>query len=209
MNQGSLKIYKPFGPSVAKVIMPTELVDALNKYTEEVINDQKKSENLNWGDNLVGAVTQEFELEREFMDKIKWNEFISAGVRAWIFNSQKKKITEFNPMTTWIVRQFKNEYNPTHHHNGHISGVGYLKVPKKNHEINNKNQYDGQLHLIHGSKAFLSDSTFTVEPKVGEFWFFPHYLMHTVYPFKNSDEERRSISFNARVDDKIFNIFDL
>ena len=43
-----------------------------------------------------------------------------------------------------------------------------------------------------------------VKPKVGEFWFFPHYLMHTVYPFKNSDEERRSISFNAKIDDKIF-----
>ncbi len=26
--------------------------------------------------------------------------------------------------------QFENEYNPIHYHDGHISGVGYLKIPK-------------------------------------------------------------------------------
>ena len=29
-----------------------------------------------------------------------------------------------------MVRQFKDEYNPIHYHDGDISGVGYLKVPK-------------------------------------------------------------------------------
>ena len=28
----------------------------------------------------------------------------------------------------------------------------------------------------------------------------PNYLMHTVYPFSDTDEERRSISFNAQID---------
>jgi hypothetical protein len=28
--------------------------------------------------------------------------------------------------------------------------------------------------------------------------------MHTVFPFKDTDEERRSISFNANIDKKIF-----
>ena len=29
--------------------------------------------------------------------------------------------------------------------------------------------------------------------------------MHTVYPFTDTDEERRSVSFNANVDEKIYN----
>jgi hypothetical protein len=33
-------------------------------------------------------------------------------------------------LKTWVVRQFSNEYNPTHWHGGHISGAGFLKVPK-------------------------------------------------------------------------------
>jgi hypothetical protein len=31
--------------------------------------------------------------------------------------------------------------------------------------------------------------------------------MHTVYPFSNSKEERRSISFNAKIDDEIYNVY--
>ena len=46
-----------------------------------------------------------------------------------------------------------------------------------------------------------------IKPKVGDFYFFPHYLMHTVFPFRGSDEERRSISFNATIDEDIFNVY--
>ena len=41
---------------------------------------------------------------------------------------------------SWIVRQFQNEYNPLHLHSGHISGVGYLKVPKNMGETFQKNK---------------------------------------------------------------------
>ena len=32
--------------------------------------------------------------------------------------------------------------------------------------------------------------------------------MHTVYPFKGTNEERRSVSFNAKIDDDIYNVFE-
>ena len=54
---------------------------------------------------------------------------------------------------------------------------------------------------------FLSPSTYNIIPKVGDFYIFPNYLMHTVFPFKNSNEERRSISFNANIDDDIYNVY--
>ena len=54
---------------------------------------------------------------------------------------------------------------------------------------------------------FLSESYLSIKPEVGDFYFFPHYLMHTVYPFKGTKDERRSISFNAKVDDEIFNVY--
>ena len=47
-----------------------------------------------------------------------------------IYNSDKQKIKRFNLISSWIVRQFQNEYNPIHFHDGDISGVGYLKIPK-------------------------------------------------------------------------------
>ena len=60
---------------------------------------------------------------------------------------------------------------------------------------------------MHGSKMFLSNSLLSIEPKVGDFYFFPNYLMHCVFPFKDSSEERRSISFNALIDENIYNVY--
>ena len=122
--------------------------------------------------------------------------------------TNKRKITQFNIINSWIVRQFQNEYNPSHWHGGHVSGVGYLKVPKTLGETSQKNKtmnYNGKLEMVHGSKAFLCKPTFRVTPRVGDFYFFPHYLMHSVYPFSQCDDERRSVSFNANVDQSIFN----
>ena len=76
--------------------------------------------------------------------------------------------------------------------------------PIQNTKTNNTN---GNLQLVHGSNMFLSPVTLDIKPKVGEFIFFPNYLMHTVYPFKNKNSERRSISFNASIDDDIYNIY--
>ena len=53
---------------------------------------------------------------------------------------------------------------------------------------------------------FNSKSTFTITPKVGLMFLFPAYLMHQVYPFY-SDEERRSIAFNANIDEDIYNVY--
>ena len=121
-----------------------------------------------------------------------------------------KKMKKFALLDSWVVRQFKNEYNPVHYHNGHVSGAGFLKLPKsfgeyvQKEEKKEKDFLGGTLALINGQRSFLSQSLFTIKPEVGDFYFFPHYLMHTVYPFKDTDEERRSISFNAVIDTDIF-----
>ena len=107
----------------------------------------------------------------------------------------------------WVVRQFTNEYNPVHYHDGHISGVGYLKIPKfVSKNMKKKSKTDGTIDFINGNKMFLSDSIYNHQPKVGDVILFPNYLMHTAYPFKSSGE-RRSFSFNLEIDSKIANVF--
>ena len=92
-----------------------------------------------------------------------------------------------------------------------IRDRGYLKVPKtfgkSPQPDSKKNNNNGKIELIHGSRQFLSDSSFVISPEVGYFYFFPHYMMHTVYPFNGTDEERRSISFNATIDEKSFYVY--
>ena len=202
-----LEVLRPFGPTIAKIKMPQDLVDKLNEYTESILGDENKQDKLNYGDKLAGNVKQEFVIEPDYSQKIGWGKFLAESVSDWIYKTNKRKITKFNLKDSWIVRQFKNEYNPSHWHTGHVSGVGYLKVPKTFGETSQNNKTvnnNGKLEMIHGSKAFLCKPTFRVTPRVGDFYFFPHYLMHAVYPFFNSDEERRSVSFNADVNHDIF-----
>ena len=37
-----MKVIRPFGPSIAKVKIPNELVESLNKYVDEIILDENK-----------------------------------------------------------------------------------------------------------------------------------------------------------------------
>jgi len=206
-NENNGMVIRPFGPSIAKVIMPKELVNKLNKYVDKIILDEEKSKKLDLGHSLAGNVKQEFKLEKDFMDSSGWAKFLVNNSLQWILSSINRKITKFNLIDSWIVRQFENDYNPLHMHGGHISGVGYLKVPKNFGKYSQKTKdvnKNGTLSLVYGSEAFMSHSTFNVTPKVGEFYFFPHYMMHVVYPFRDTNEERRSVSFNARIDEDVF-----
>ena len=203
-----IQILKPFGPSIVKAKIPEKILNDLNKYIDDIVESKTKSNELNHGQKLIGDVTQEFKLENEFSKKIGWIDFLASCTSKWIELVANKKITNFKMINTWVVRQFENEYNPVHWHNGFISGAGFLKVPKSfGHYVQEKKKpyFGGTLNLIHGSNQFMSNSLYTITPEVGDFYFFPNYLMHTVYPFKGTSEERRSISFNAFIDDNIYN----
>ena len=210
-NKLQYRLIKKFGPSIFHVRIPEDILKRLNNYVDETIKDEQKIKGLDVGKNLVGDVTQEFMLEHEFIKKSGWYAFLSFCVNQWIKLETNKEIKKFEIKNSWVVRQFQNEYNPTHWHGGHISGAGFLKVPSNmgKHSQKDKNlaYRGGNLQLIHGSRMFLCHSTIDLVPSVGDFYFFPNYLMHTVFPFKDTNEERRSISFNAVIDDEIYNVY--
>ena len=205
------KNLRVLGPAVLRVKIPDKIIEKLNEYIDNTVKNKSKIEKLNYGEKLVGDVTQEFLLEIEFVKSSGWLDFLANCSKIYTELNEGKKISKFNLLDTWVVRQFKNEYNPTHWHGGHISGAGFLKVPKilgdsvqKKKDINYRG---GNLQLIHGSRMFTCPSTYNIIPEVGDFYLFPNYLMHTVFPFKGTDEERRSISFNATIDDEIYNVY--
>ena len=199
------EIIKPFGPSIVKIKIPDEIIKEMNFFVDGIIKDKERLEKFNEGPKLAGNVYQEFLLDTDFMKKIKWGDFLGSACNDWVWREKNLTLKSFQIIKSWIVRQFKYEYNPIHYHSGHISGVGYLKVPNNLGETSQKNKKvnnNGKLILIDGSKKLFSSPTYTITPKVGDFYLFPSYLMHTVYPFSNSDEERRSVSFNARIDEQ-------
>ena len=198
-----LKVLSPFGPKIAKLRFSKQLIDKINFEVDQISSNRSLAKKLDYSKKLVGQVKQEISLPKSFIKK-NLDKIIAKNIKDFINKTLGKKPKIVKIKNFWIVRQFSNEYNPIHFHDGHISGVGYLKVPKdmgKTIQKNKKVQHNGKLVLIDGSKKFLCSPTYVITPKVGEFYFFPSYMMHTVYPFSDTSEERRSVSFNAKIDD--------
>ena len=209
MSEDRLQLITPFGPSIAKVKIPEKILKSLNDHVDEIRASKKMSEKFDAGKSLIGNVSQEILLSQEIIKESGWLTFLANATRARIQGVLRTEITKFNINNSWVVSQYANQYNPVHWHNGHISGAGFLKLPSTFGETfqKDKKNLNGKLTLIHGQRAFMSDAQYKITPKVGDFYIFPHYLMHVVYPFKDTDEERRSISFNAVVDEKTFDVF--
>ena len=200
----SFEILKPFGPSIVKVTIPDQVIIEMNKFVDDLSKNEEKMSSLDHGRHLAGNVTQEFRLDVDFMKKIKWAEFLGKSCQKWLLEGHNISIKQFDIIASWVVKQFKNDYNPIHYHSGQISGVGYLKVPENMGQTSQKSKtvnYNGKLVLIDGSKKFVCTPTYVITPAVGDFYLFPSYMMHTVYPFSDTSEERRSVSFNAKIDD--------
>ena len=86
----NLQIFRPFGPSIAKITMPQELVKKLNDYVDVTIADENKVSKLDHSHQLAGKVKQEFLLENKFMQEIKWGEFLGKAVKTWLQHDPKK-----------------------------------------------------------------------------------------------------------------------
>ena len=200
-----MKIISPFGPKIAKLKLSSNFIKNLNKEVDRILTKKNLIEKLDYSNKLVGQVKQEFQIPKSFIKK-NLEKTIYKEVNKYIFKSLGKKISMIKIKNFWVVRQFNNEYNPIHFHDGHISGVGYLKIPKFVLKNRKETNIDGSIDFINGNKMLLSESIYNHQPKVGDMILFPHYLMHTAYPFK-SNGERRSFSFNLEIDKKIANVF--
>ena len=192
-----MKSFKPFGPSLGKGRLSKKIIKCINKIIDKsVINKEN-----DYSSKLVSQIKNEIKLSNNFVKKNLSKELIK-NIKKFLIKSDSSKIKEIKIINLWIVRQFKNEYNPIHYHEGQLSGVGYLKIPKSmtNNKIvkNKKVKTNGTIDFINGQKNFLSKSIYNLNPKIGDLVIFPNYLMHTTYPF-NIDGERRSFSFNAKI----------
>ena len=192
-----MKNIKPFGPSIGKTRISKKFLDVLNKEFDE----KSKSKKVDYSSKLASQIKKELKISDKFIKKYLDKE-LKKNIIKFLSNEKIKKIKEIKILNLWVVRQFKGEYNPIHYHEGDLSGVGYLKLPKgmtNNKMLKNKKiKTNGTIDFINGQRNFLSKSIYNVIPKIKDLIVFPNYLMHTAYPF-NIEGERRSFSFNAKI----------
>ena len=200
-----MKILSPFGPKIAQFKFSKSLIKKINNEVDRISAQKKLAKKYDYSKKLVGQVKQEIQLPKNFIKKYLHNH-ISLSIKKYIESITGKKTKIVKIKNLWIVKQYSHEYNPVHYHDGHVSGVGYLKVPKFFQKDKKNINTNGTIDFINGNKMFLNNSIFNHSPKVGDVILFPNYLMHTAYPF-SAEGERRSFSFNAEIDINIANVF--
>ena len=192
-----MKTFRAFGPTLGKGKLSKKILKIINNHVDKTVISKKND----YSSKLVSQIKDEVKLNDAFIKKNLSKELI-RNIKKYLEVSGVPKIKEVKIINLWVVRQFKNEYNPIHYHNGQLSGVGYLKIPKnmnQNKVLKNKKvKTNGTIDFINGQKNFLSKSIYNLNPKIGDLLIFPNYLMHAAYPF-NIDGERRSFSFNAKI----------
>ena len=192
-----MKTFRAFGPTMGKGKLSRKFIDIINLQVEKTPLSKKND----YSSKLASQIKNEVKLSNSFVKK-KLSKELIKNIENYLKDSKIDKIKEIKIINLWVVKQLKNEYNPIHYHDGQLSGVGYLKIPKnmnQNKMIKNKKiKTNGTIDFINGQRSFLSQSIYNLNPKVGDLVLFPNYLMHTAYPF-NIDDERRSFSFNVKI----------
>ena len=126
-----MKIIKPFGPSIGKTKISKKFFDKLNKEFDK----KSKLKKIDYSSKLASQINKELKISNKFIKKNLEKE-LKRSISKFLLNEKLIKVKEIKILNLWVVRQFKGEYNPIHYHEGDLSGVGYLKLPKG--MINNK-----------------------------------------------------------------------
>jgi len=121
-----MKNIRPFGPSIGKTKISKNFFDVLNKE----FDTKSKSKKIDYSSKLASQIKKELKISETFIKKNLEKE-LKNNIIKFLSNEKIKKIKEIKILNLWVVRQFKGEYNPVHYHEGDLSGVGYLKLPKK------------------------------------------------------------------------------
>ena len=216
------KFIEPFSPAILERQVPQKFIDIVNKVGDEVLSDETKSREWDFSENLVGKVSKEVQIpivdkaEKKYcLDYMKescllflqemlkknrtyeWNKLTGVGTSQNLYPSPEN----IHLANSWIVSQYKGEYNPWHKHSGNFSAVMYLKIPEGMNKFMEK-EYDdhypcsGLIQFMYGESQDFRSDTLTCLPEVGKMYLFPSWLKHSVYPFY-CEGERRSLSFNA------------
>ena len=131
-----MKNIKPFGPSIGKTKISNEFFDKLNKE----FDIKSKSKKIDYSSKLASQIKNELKISNKFINQNLEKE-LKINIKKFLSNENIKNIIEIKILNLWVVRQFKGEYNPIHYHEGDLSGVGYLMLPKymtTNKRVKNK-----------------------------------------------------------------------
>ena len=120
-----MKTFRAFGPTIGRGKLSRKFINKIHFQIDKSIITKKND----YSSKLASQIKNELKISTSFIEKNLSKELIK-NIKSYLKVSKIEKIKEIKIINLWVVKQLKNEYNPIHYHNGQLSGVGYLKIPK-------------------------------------------------------------------------------
>jgi uncharacterized protein (TIGR02466 family) len=210
-----LKLVAPFSPTIIKATMPKSMVDQLNARIDEIVERKDEVAARDWSKQLAGVVSTEIRFTDVIGQMPEVTDFLYDVARTYAYRCEnalmhygdyerteelEDKKLQIQIKEGWINDMVAGDYNPAHFHQGCLfSSVGFLRVPpgyEAEFQADKARQNTvGCLQFIDSRSAVGVRNLFVVKPVVGEFYLWPSWMLHCVYPFK-SPGVRRSIAVN-------------
>jgi hypothetical protein len=184
--------------------LPTDLY---NKLYEECLT-AKKNNSVMISDLTSSGVPDHFYIEKNI---IELNNYICQLVPK--YNSSFNYLSYFKLLSKdhhlnmgkpWINFQKKHEFLPNHNHDGVLSYSIWIKIPynekkEKNYKrvnVDEKKNYSFEFSYTNILGQICHHQYEITKKTEGCILMFPSTLVHCVYPFYTSDDDRISISGN-------------
>ena len=184
-----------WGPCVIRLKMEDEY--------KKLFLEESKNNTQDYRSNLAGILEHETGYSAKSKEKLLPILSMYLGVYDQMYEKFTQKPYDKRPeyvlSSLWINHQKPGEYNPPHDHDGKLSFVIYLQIPKELKEehknYKGKSCGPGGIQFIYGDGPRDCISYQYFSPEEGEMFIFPTWLKHWVAPFK-SDCTRISVSGN-------------
>ena len=201
-KQISYDLFTPFGPRIMRSSIPQNIVDLVNEKADSILEDDQKSNDLDYSANLAGNVKKEVALSLGEVKSLETiiNKLVTEYIMKTVADQFKPENTNMT-YSSWVVSQYAGDFNPMHIHVSHLSGVFFLKVPPGyEEEYRREDHYPsvGCLEFLGSVPNTFSKHNWMIKPQIGDLYIFPSWLSHQVYPFR-SEGERRSMAFNIHL----------
>lgn len=209
--------------SILKGVLPTAIVDNMYKYLENVNNNGADRQ-------LVATISgDQSHLDVKHPLMIDFFNILLKGCFTYQ-NFMGREIHDVDSRhrtvildSCWSVKMNQNDYNPLHVHGtdsrSGLATICYIKVPEHirhnalkplDSVTTGKSIRDGLLQFNWQSQNTSAEDDYYPEdqeliiPVVGEYYIFPKWLSHTVYPYRGA-EQRWSVqtNFNVYTDEEL------
>ena len=195
-----------FGQKALHFTTPKEIVDEINETYDKHIQELKPH-NV----HLAGKIEDEHRIDNKLSNYVK--RYFKDCFRIYVYECKVMKT--INLQTAWVNQMKANEYNPFHFHVGSkgnivgLTSVMMLKKPNTYGKEYSRPSFpsNGNLELIAGGNGLFANNQCRTNMKVGDLFIFPYDILHGVYPFNNTTECRRTLSYNCDLGNDLENLY--